>query len=168
MNHFVFEAKPGWGFISLKHDTVYRLFLPFSLKREILQVMDQEGIVSSQSDSSVASSVIDQIDRYFNGQEVDLSRIDICLDDVPPFHVKVYQALRSIDQGKTTSYAELAKMAGSPKAARAVGQAMSRNRIPLIIPCHRVLSSDNKLTGFTAPGGLTTKEWLLNHEQANS
>jgi len=70
----------------------------------------------------------------------------------------------AIPVGETRTYGQLAKLAGSPHAARAVGGAMARNRWPLIVPCHRVVGSSGKLTGYSGEGGLKTKHWLLEHE----
>ncbi|MBF0517421.1 MAG: methylated-DNA--[protein]-cysteine S-methyltransferase [Nitrospirae bacterium] len=75
------------------------------------------------------------------------------------FYAAVYKALREIPYGATRSYKELAAAAASPNAARAVGQAMGRNPIPIILPCHRVIASDGSLGGYT--GGVTIKEQLL-------
>ena len=77
------------------------------------------------------------------------------------FTKKVYAKLRTVKPGKVVTYGQLAKMAGSPKAARAVGSAMASNPIPLIIPCHRVITSDRKLGGFSAHGGIMTKAHIL-------
>ncbi|MFO0924501.1 MAG: MGMT family protein [Pirellulales bacterium] len=70
--------------------------------------------------------------------------------------------------GETLSYGQLASRAGSPKAARAVGKVMATNRIPLLIPCHRVTASGSGIGGFSAPGGLDTKRWLLQMESPES
>ena len=78
------------------------------------------------------------------------------------FSRTIYDLLRTVGWGQTTTYGELARRAGRrPEAARAVGQAMGSNRIPVIIPCHRVLASGQKIGGFSAPGGTLTKERLL-------
>jgi methylated-DNA-[protein]-cysteine S-methyltransferase len=90
--------------------------------------------------------------------------LDILLENVPPFHRKVYTALCKIPTGKTITYAELAKRAGSPGAARAVGQAMAKNPFPVIIPCHRVVPSTGKLGEYSGRGGVTTKRRLLQLE----
>jgi O-6-methylguanine DNA methyltransferase len=87
---------------------------------------------------------------------------------VPEFHRKVYQEAMKIPRGKTQSYSALAAGAGSPRAARAVGQAMAKNPMPLVIPCHRVLAAGGKLGGFTAPGGLASKSQLLALEGADT
>ena len=103
------------------------------------------------------------IRRYFNG---DLTAID----NLPtktngtPFQRQVWQALREIPLGTTTSYGELAKRIGRPKAVRAVGLANGSNPVGVIVPCHRVVGSNGSLTGYG--GGLNRKRWLLEHERA--
>src|SRR4029453_16269598 len=76
-------------------------------------------------------------------------------------HRKIYDAARLLDWGQTATDGELARQAGSPGAARAVGQAMGHNPVPIIIPCHRVLASGRKIGGFSAFGGALTKAHLL-------
>ena len=105
-------------------------------------------------------AVIKQLDEYFDG-----SRQDFDLPLRPQgteFQRRVWQALQQIPYGETRSYGELAKYVGNPKASRAVGAANGINPIPVIIPCHRVIGSNGKLTGFG--GGLETKAFLLNLE----
>jgi methylated-DNA-[protein]-cysteine S-methyltransferase len=106
-------------------------------------------------------AVITELRRYFAGAQVDFSSVVLDLHGAEPFHRHVYQALRSIRWGRTTTYGELAREAGAPGEAREVGQAMAHNPIPIIIPCHRVLAAGNKAGGFSAYGGVFTKERLL-------
>ena len=80
---------------------------------------------------------------------------------MPPFYVRVYEIARQIGWGETATYGELAARVGSPGAARGVGQALSRNPVAVIIPCHRILASGNKVGGFSAFGGTVSKERLL-------
>ncbi|MGE5422507.1 MAG: methylated-DNA--[protein]-cysteine S-methyltransferase, partial [Ignavibacteriales bacterium] len=82
----------------------------------------------------------------------------------PPFIKRVLQETAGLPYGSITTYGDLAAMSGSPRAARAVGQAMARNNTPLIIPCHRVIGSQGQLTGFSAPGGTDIKKALLKLE----
>ena len=107
---------------------------------------------------------IARIRRHLAGKPQDLSRIPVVLDGAAPFTRRVYELLRTIGAGQTLSYGELARRAGSPGAARAVGQAMARNPLPLVVPCHRVLGSGGSLGGFSAHGGTTTKARLLRLE----
>lgn len=102
-----------------------------------------------------------QLDAYFAGE---LQEFDLPLAPLgTPFQQSVWGALRSIPYGITRSYGEIATQVGNPKAGRAVGAANGRNPIPIIIPCHRVIGSTGKLTGFG--GGLPVKESLLQLEQ---
>ena len=86
--------------------------------------------------------------------------------DCTPFQRKVYNALLKIPKGQVRTYAQVARMIGRPKAARAVGQALKRNRWAPEIPCHRVIASDGKLGGYSGPGGLSAKRRLLRREKA--
>lgn len=86
--------------------------------------------------------------------------------EIPPFFKRVYRELCKVPAGQTISYAELARRAGSPGAARAVGQAMARNPHPITIPCHRVVASSGKLGGYSGPGGVAAKRRLLKREGA--
>lgn len=104
--------------------------------------------------------------RHLEGSVQDFSNVRLDLDGVAPFHTKIYLALQKIPTGKTISYNELAALAGSPGAARAVGQAMAKNPISVIVPCHRVLTASGGIGGFTAYGGLDTKRQLLQYESA--
>jgi methylated-DNA-[protein]-cysteine S-methyltransferase len=95
------------------------------------------------------------------GERIDFSAIMLDLAGVGPFHRGIYEALRRVGWGETTTYGALARQIGDPGASRAVGQAMGRNPIPVIIPCHRVLASGGKPGGFSAFGGAVTKQRLL-------
>ena len=105
-----------------------------------------------------------QLEEYFAGtrKEFDLP-LHLSGSD---FQVQVLKELQQIPYGETTSYGEIARRIGRPKAMRAVGAANGRNPIPIIIPCHRVIGSSGDLTGFG--GGLDTKEALLRLEAENS
>ena len=99
--------------------------------------------------------------RYFEGQIGVLDTIPVELNGTP-FQKEVWQALRRIPAGTTISYAELAKRIGDPAAVRAVGTANGANPVAVIVPCHRVIGSNGRLTGYG--GGLDRKQWLLEHE----
>lgn len=99
--------------------------------------------------------------RYFGGEKVELSGVALDLSGVAPFDRKIYDRARFLAWGETATYGELARQAGSPGAARAVGRAMGSNPVPIIIPCHRVLAAGGKIGGFSAHGGTITKARLL-------
>ena len=104
---------------------------------------------------------ISQLDEYFKGTRREFS-LKLALEGTC-FQKKVWAALCNIPHGCTTSYGDIAAAVGNPKASRAVGNANNKNSIPIIIPCHRVIGIDGRLTGYA--GGLWRKEWLLSHEK---
>ena len=107
--------------------------------------------------------MVDQAERYFEGERIDFNPIPLDLSGVDPFRRSIYDALRRLVSARRSRYGELAKRAGvnAPQAAQDVGVAMARNPVPLIIPCHRVLAAGGKLGGFSAPGRTETKEKML-------
>lgn len=141
---------------------------------ELLLVSDGDALVALQFDDErrgaptadgAADPVLDrastQLREYFAGE-----RTAFTLPLRPrgtPFELRVWDALREIPYGETTSYGALAAGLGEPGAARAVGRANGRNPIPVIVPCHRVIGADGSLTGFG--GGLACKRALLDLER---
>jgi len=111
---------------------------------------------------------IDGIVALLRGEEADFSAVTIDLAGVPDFHRRVYDVARTIRHGATLTYGEIAKRLGAPGEAQEVGQALGRNPIPIIVPCHRVLAAGGKLGGFSAPGGVATKRRLLAIEGART
>jgi methylated-DNA-[protein]-cysteine S-methyltransferase len=120
------------------------------------------GFVDEIESSAVLEEAKKQLTAYFAGQ---LTRFDLPLaPDGTDFQKAVWDAMCKIPAGKTATYKELARMAGSPRAFQSVGTACGRNPIPIIIPCHRVLASNNKPGGYSGQGGLETKRTLLQIE----
>jgi methylated-DNA-[protein]-cysteine S-methyltransferase len=104
---------------------------------------------------------VSQLDTYFKGR---LKEFTVKLSvQGTPFQLSVLRALQDVPYGETVSYGELARRIGKPKASRAVGAAIARNPLPIIIPCHRVIGSNGSLTGFG--GGLDIKQALLDLER---
>jgi methylated-DNA-[protein]-cysteine S-methyltransferase len=106
-------------------------------------------------------AVMEQVRDYARGEDVDFSSVALDLASQPEFHRRAYDLLLRIGYGETTTYGALARQLGDVNLSRAVGQAMGSNPIPLIIPCHRVLASDGKPGGFSAPGGAESKLRML-------
>jgi methylated-DNA-[protein]-cysteine S-methyltransferase len=112
--------------------------------------------------NDLLNRVTAQLEEYFAGTR---TTFDLPLEPSgTDFQLSVWELLRKIPYGVTTSYGELARRLGDPKATRAVGAANGANPIPIIVPCHRVVGSKGELTGFG--GGLDRKRWLLEHEGA--
>ena len=112
--------------------------------------------------------VIDRVLALLDGRPVDFDDVPVDLAGVPEFHRKVYEVARTIPPGQTTTYGEIARRLGQPHESREVGQALGRNPIAIIVPCHRVLGADGRMGGFSAPGGLATKRRILEIENASA
>lgn len=110
----------------------------------------------------VLSKTAKELDQYFAGKRKTF--------DVPvvtsgtEFQQAIWGELATIPFGQTRGYGELGAAVGKPTASRAVGGCVGANPIAIIVPCHRVLASDQRITGFSGGDGISTKEWLLNHE----
>ena len=109
------------------------------------------------------AALVEDIRRYFAGEAVDFSKVSVDLSTLDPYRRKLYGAMRALKWGETTTYGGLARQLGATdwEGAREVGEAMGRNPMPVVIPCHRVLAAGGKLGGFSAPGGARTKAKLL-------
>jgi len=115
-----------------------------------------------ESDRGVVREAVRQLRAYFAGK---LTRFDLPLTPAgTPFQLDVWRELQRIPYGTVISYGELASRIGKPHASRAVGAANGANPIPIVVPCHRVIGSNGKLTGYG--GGLAIKEALLELERA--
>ena len=110
---------------------------------------------------------VERIHGLLSGEPADLQDIPLDLDGVPEFNGKVYEVARSIPPGRTLTYGEVASRLGAPpEKAREVGQALGRNPVAIIVPCHRVLAANGRMGGFSARGGAATKRRMLEIEGA--
>lgn len=134
-------------------------------ERAFLGRMKEEGHPIVIHNRERIQPVADQIRRYLAGKQGAFDT-PVDLSGLTPFQQQVLKAASEIPRGQVVSYAELARRIGRPRAARAVGQALGRNPVPLVIPCHRVLASDGSLGGYSGRGGVRTKRALLKLEGA--
>lgn len=122
-----------------------------------------EEKTQEERSNEYVQKVISQLQEYFSGTR---KEFDMNFEfDGTQFQKKVWKALCTIPYGETVSYEYIAKMIGEPKAARAVGGANHRNKISIVIPCHRVIGKNKTLVGYG--GGLDKKQWLIEHEKNN-
>ncbi|MFT3780643.1 MAG: methylated-DNA--[protein]-cysteine S-methyltransferase [Nibricoccus sp.] len=113
------------------------------------------------------ATIITRVQNHFDGKLQDFADLKYDFSRVTPFQKIVYEAALAVKPGDVRTYGWLAAATGSPaSASRAVGTALGRNPWPLLVPCHRFIGADGKLTGFSAPGGIATKERLLALEKA--
>ena len=165
-HYFIFETASGFCGIAWNNVGITRFQLPTrsagAAERILLRRVPgaEPGAPMPEVVEAVAA-----VKRYFEGEETDFSGVKLDLDDQDAFFKQIYAAARRVEWGHTTTYGALAKELGAgPEAARDVGQAMAKNPVALIIPCHRVLAAGGKVGGFSAPGGSAAKIRMLELE----
>jgi methylated-DNA-[protein]-cysteine S-methyltransferase len=124
------------------------------------------GLVEAAPPASIKQA-IQSMCALLRGEAGDLATVELDMERVPEFAQRVYEVARTVGPGETISYGQIASRLGEPHMAREVGQALARNPFPLVVPCHRVLAANGKLGGFSAAGGVATKQRLLEIERAN-
>jgi methylated-DNA-[protein]-cysteine S-methyltransferase len=154
---FVFSSKLGWMGIVVAGDVVKRLtFGHKSAAEVVIALAEAKGTVGKPN-----TSLVRRLQAYAAGKADSFRDVAVDFGAVSDFQRRVYKRCREIPLGKTMSYGELAEKAGSPGAARAVGNCMAANRIPLLVPCHRVVCADGRLGSYSAAGGVATKRKIL-------
>jgi methylated-DNA-[protein]-cysteine S-methyltransferase len=161
IKYVIFKTK--WGHFGLAgiESALWRTQLPQPQPEKIKSRL-LKNLPDAQFDENYFKTLQQQIISYFEGTCVDFN-LDVPIDfnGSGGFSRKVLAACRNIKFGRRITYSGLAKKAGRPAASRAVGNALAKNPLPLIIPCHRVLRSDGKMGGFSAPGGISLKKRML-------
>lgn len=132
----------------------------------VLHARWSRDVEESPELSSDATRLKAALTRYVSGEAPDWPDLPYDLSRLSEFQQGALEELRRIPSGSTRTYGQLAAALGKPSGAQAVGRAMGANPFPIVYPCHRVIASDGKLTGFSAADGLKMKVWLLRHEGA--
>lgn len=157
------ETAIGWFALLASGSAVRQLTLGHATEAAALAALDPTVLEIAQRDAW-RPDVIERLGAYASGRPVDFQDVPIDDTHLSEFQRSVVQACRAIGHGQTSTYGALASQAGRPGAARAVGNCLARNRTPLVVPCHRVITARGGLGGFSAPGGLALKEKLLRLE----
>jgi len=140
-----------------------RIVLPQPSPGAVLQLIMQ-GFPGAIADPTPFGDLPQRLGRYLKGEQVSFDdKLDLTC--ATPFRHAVWEATRAIPYGETQSYGWIARQIGKPKAQRAVGQALAKNPLPIVVPCHRVIGEDGSLTGFE--GGLEMKKCLLEIEASS-
>jgi methylated-DNA-[protein]-cysteine S-methyltransferase len=168
MKYAIFNT--AWGYFGLVADKkgLIRTILPCPTRKTVEKHL-LAGLDNPQFDKNLLKPLQKQIIAYFAGQRLirplPSAFCLLTLSRLAPFTRKVLIACSKIPPGQTVSYSQLAGMIGKPRASRAVGSALARNPIPLIIPCHRVIHSDGSIGNFSAAGGTALKKMLIGLER---
>lgn len=151
-------AAIGWNDVGI---AVLRLPAASALEAERALVRRFPDAAPTEPPPPVRA-VVEDVRRYFAGEKIDFAVTPIDMGEQDMFFQRVYAFVRALGWGETTTYGAVAKALGAgPEFARAVGQAMAKNPIPLIVPCHRVTGAGGTIGGFSAPGGSTSKAHML-------
>ena len=159
----VFPSSLGWMALITSGRILKRLCFGHASREAAVATLDTALCETVQLETS-NSPLVRRLQAYALGARDDFRDVEIDLELQTGFQRRVVRRCRQIPYGKTLSYGELAAQAGSPGAARAVGSCMAANRVPLVVPCHRVVTSAGRLGGYSATGGIATKQHLLDLE----
>jgi methylated-DNA-[protein]-cysteine S-methyltransferase len=164
----VFPSDLGWMAIAWKANCVTRFTFGQPSAAAALADLGAEGNGNVAADDLPAwvAELVSRLQAYAAGGDESFGDVPVALDHLSEFQKRVVRACRSIRRGKVRMYGELAAAAGSPGAARAVGNVMAQNRYPILVPCHRVVGSAGSLGGFSARDGISMKRRMLELEGA--
>jgi O-6-methylguanine DNA methyltransferase len=167
LKYAIFKTK--WGFFGLlaNNKGLLRTVLPmknYQAAKKYLLVGIFERVKESRE---LLKNLQNGIVNYYKGSYVNLEKLSLPIGRPlkTSFSVKVVKFCKTIPIGKTLTYSQVAKKVGAPKAARAVGNILAKNPLPLIVPCHRIIRADGKIGKFSAPGGTELKKKMLEHER---
>ncbi len=160
----LFDTCLGWMGIVSSPDGLRNVMLPQKSKETALARIISCGCDIENHDLACFGDLPQRFRRYLEGEAITFAE-KLDLSGATCFQQSVWQAVQSIPYGETRSYGWVAGQLSLPKAARPVGQALVKNPVPIVVPCHRVVASDGSLGGFS--GGLEIKEYLLRLERAH-
>jgi len=166
---FTFPTQLGWMALAADGERLVRLTFGHPSAAAAVASLDLDGdwTATDRRDLDPAiADLVDRLERYAAGEKVPFADVAVDLSHLTGFQQRVVRQCRKIPRGRTRTYGVLAAAAGNPGAARAVGSVMAKNRLPIIVPCHRVVGSAGSLGGFSAPEGICMKQRMLAMEGA--
>ncbi len=159
-NMIIVKTRLGWVGVAASEQGICRIVLPKKDKKSVVRELERD-VIDSDPASPLLVKAEKLLTRYFSGESVSFE-LPLDLRYYTPFQLAVWRAAQAVPSGETRAYAWIAKRIRNPKAVRAVGQALGANPVPIIIPCHRVISSKGTMGGFS--GGIGMKKKLLELE----
>ncbi len=155
----VFDTDAGPAAMAVRHDRLVGLWLPGPDTDDLVRLV-RRRLPGAVRHDDTRRDWQDKVAAYFKGETTQVD-IPVDLSDQTPFRRAVLHELMTVPRGHTVTYGELARRVGRPGGARAVGGVMAANPVPLVVPCHRVVSSDGSPGGFSAGGGIDLKRRML-------
>ncbi|HAY79174.1 MAG TPA: methylated-DNA--[protein]-cysteine S-methyltransferase [Planctomycetaceae bacterium] len=165
VNRLIFESPLGWIGLAIRHGQLVRLVFGHRSQQAAQRRLPAGSLAPTDHEAAFLEALRERLLAFTSGSSDDFLDIPVDTSHATAFQRRVLQSCRRIPVGQTRSYGQLARLAGSPNAARAVGTVMANNHVPLIIPCHRVVAAGGKLGGFSAPSGVQLKRRLHHLEQ---
>lgn len=162
----VFPTALGWMALAVDGQRVCRLSFGNATPQKALADMSGESLLAHSGEPGDFCELVTRLQRYAEGAVDDFLDVELQTTDQTPFQRRVVELCRQIPFGSSLTYGELAQRAGHPRAARAVGNCMRTNLVPLIVPCHRVVGSGGSMRGYSAGEGIRMKLRLLEMEAA--
>ncbi|MEX2285769.1 MAG: methylated-DNA--[protein]-cysteine S-methyltransferase [Planctomycetaceae bacterium] len=164
----IFRTDLGWFGLWGNGENVAALSIghesPDEVRRACPLPSDNEHDTARVEECDWHPALRRRLEQFACGIAVDFADVEVSLPSLSVFQQRVVEETRRIGYGETVTYGVLAERAGYPGAARAVGSVMSANRLPIIIPCHRVIAAGGRLGGFSAPSGISLKQTMLDLE----
>ena len=157
LRHATIDTRVGQVTIVASDDTIVGIYYPHHWTRPSASIF---GVAGDSSNDTVLTAAREQLAEYLDGARTSFDLPVVTHGN--PFQERVWALLNQIPYGETTTYGELAEKLGGKSLARMVGQAVGHNPLSVIVPCHRVVGKDGKLTGYA--GGLERKKMLLSLE----
>jgi methylated-DNA-[protein]-cysteine S-methyltransferase len=158
-----FDTELGWMAVIGNGRIVSQLVFGHASKAAALAALDRT-MLAKAAPGEWCPALVEKLREYSEGTVTDFREVEVDHDHLTAFQRRVMKHCRAIGYGDTRSYGDLAAASGSPRAARAVGNTMAGNRVPLIVPCHRVINSDGTTGAFSSPDGPAMKVRLLEME----
>ena len=159
----VYATASGFGGVVAGSGGLLEVFLPVSATKEEMESCISRLYPRALGENALTRKAATLLRDYFSGKRVEFD-LPLDLENCTEFRLAVYKVVAGIAYGTVKTYGEVAAAIGRPGAARGIGSAMAANCLPIIIPCHRVIGSDGKMTGYSAPGGTDMKADLLQME----
>lgn len=164
----IFDTSYGWMGVLASRTGLRRTTLPQTSPEQCVEVLGTD-VDSATNTPERFDGLARRLRRYFEGDHISFADEPLDMSDASSFQVAAWRACQSIPLGETRTYKWLAARAGNPNAPRAAGQCMARNRLPIVVPCHRVIASDGTLGGFGRDASqLGLKRRLLDMEAART
>jgi len=165
-SYTLFRINIGWCGVVKNKKGMRRIFIGYSKRNQLIKHITEE-FGKTLTKENPAGELIEKINRYCLGEKISFDRYTMDWSSLTPFQYAVLNETMKIPYGTVVTYGSLARKIGFPRGFRAVGNALSKNPFPLLVPCHRIVRGDGKIGGFSAGGGKKLKEKLLRMEQAN-